>query len=441
MIKALGYFFYVLLFVSATFPFSFSCTTARKDIEVSKPLDDQKTFDPTSQNSPETIKKPILILISIDGFRSDYIEKYTPKHITNLIKNGGVVKQLVPVYPSKTFPSHYSMITGLKPANSGLISGDFYDPDLDKTYTTSIRNSLYDPAFYFGVPLWNLAQKNSMRTASMFWIGSESPIDGKHPNYFYYYNQKMKYDDRTNSVIEWLKLPPKKRPHFITLYFEGVDSAGHQYGPQSEEVKKAVYEVDEKIGQLAEKTKVLGEQINFVIVSDHGMTELNKDKVIIIDEDKEVSDMLQKFHVLGRGPQILFYLKKGQNISLIDELQKKLSSKLKNCMVYKREDFPLKEYSKSKRAGDLILETEMPYMAGLKSNLPYTKGGNHGWDPQRYPEMNGILITHGSHFRSGIKISLASGLDIYPMIAKLLNLSGAAEADGNPNQLAPLLKD
>ena len=226
-------------------------------------------------NSGQTMTKPYVILISADGFRYDYAKKYNGKNILKYSVSGVSAIAMIPSFPSITFPNHWSLITGLYPAHHGLIDNYFYDYKKEKFYAMSSRENAEDGSWYGGVPLWSLAEKSGILSASMMWVGSASDAGGMRPTYFYHYHEKFSPNDKVDKVLNWLKLPEDQRPHFITLYFPEVDSAGHRFGPDSLETEKAVHLIDEAVGNLVEKVKELGLKN---ITAIHGRAEDSKDK-------------------------------------------------------------------------------------------------------------------------------------------------------------------
>src|SRR5271163_3928590 len=185
-------------------------------------------------NSPEARKQHYVILVSLDGFRYDYAKKYDAKNLQALAAAGATAPDgMLPAYPSLTFPNHLTLATGLYPEHHGIVANSFYDPSRDATYVYTRPATNADGSWYSGTPLWVLAEQQGMRSACLFWPGSEAEIQGKRPSYYLHYDDKFDDEKRIDIVVAWLKLPPALRPHFITLYYPNVDHAGHAYGPDS----------------------------------------------------------------------------------------------------------------------------------------------------------------------------------------------------------------
>ncbi len=204
------------------------------------------------KNSLEQQNKPYVILISADGFRHDYAEKYNAVNLLRLSKQGVSASSMIPVFPSITFPNHYSIVTGLYPAHNGLVGNGYYDREKKSMYSMSNRQIVEDGSRYGGTPLWVLAEKQQMLSASFFWVGSEADIQGVHPTYYFNYTEDIPIQRRIDIVIEWLKKPEDIRPHFITFYFPEVDDQGHAFGPDAPETGAAVRFVDSAIGKLTD---------------------------------------------------------------------------------------------------------------------------------------------------------------------------------------------
>src|SRR5690606_7808089 len=253
--------------------------------------------------------RPYVILMSFDGFRNDYVTKYNLPNFKQFIKNGAAAEGLIPSFPSKTFPNHYTLVTGLYPGHHGLVDNHFYDKDLALAYTMRNRNMVENPKFYGGTPLWQLAQQHGLKSASCFWVGSETPVQGEFPTYYYPYNESMPNKKRVDQVIDWLRLPKKQRPQFISLYFSVVDSEGHSTGPNSEELKNTTLEADSLLGYLMQGLKKIKLPVNVILVSHHGMYELDQKEETYITLRKFINLADTTVRIVNGGTQAHFYTK------------------------------------------------------------------------------------------------------------------------------------
>jgi predicted AlkP superfamily pyrophosphatase or phosphodiesterase len=387
-------------------------------------------YRPEMSNSAVGLSAPYVILISIDGYRADYNELFKPKNLLEIATQGVSAEALLPVYPSKTFPNHYSIVTGLYPEHHGIVSNEFLDPKRGASYALSDRASVEDGSWYLGEPLWTTIEKQGVMTASCFWVGSEAAIQGSHPNYYYNYDKAMSNETRVQKVLAWLKLPAEKRPHFITLYFDSVDLAGHQSGPISDAVRDAVTDVDRAIGQLRAAVADTNLAVDLVFVSDHGMEALDPLKKILLDDIIDVGPLLERFLVYGKGPQIILYLKPGQPAESVGDLQKALLKLPSHFRALRRDQMQALHYSASDRIGDLVIIPEAPYVMGTKANPPSVKGGNHGWDVKTSKNMRGIFYATGPDFKNHFHLPAFENINVQPLILQMLGLKQTLISDG-----------
>lgn len=399
---------YIHLIALLAFSFIFQLTAAQ---------DTTQQITPGRFNSATAQKKPYVILISIDGLRSDFVEKFNAKSLQAFGQSGVVADYMTSVFPSLTFPNHYSIVTGLYPAHHGLVDNTFFDEKANATYTMSDKKMVADPYWYGGTPLWVLAEKQQMVTASFYWVASEAPIENTQPTYFYNYNDKIKIEKRIAQVKAWLSLPAKTRPHLITFYMPDVDDAAHNYGPDSKQAEAAVQYIDHVIKQMNEAVSSLHLPINFVLVSDHGMALVNSQTPMRLPKAVDPT----KFYVPSGSALLQLYAK---DSTVIAPTYKALLKEANGYDVYLRENTP-KDFHYNKtddrfnRIGDIILVAKLPYTFSL-SGRP-SSPGKHGYDP-RLPEMRASFLAWGPAFKSGKKIKEFENVHVYPLVAKILGL-------------------
>ena len=383
------------------------------------------------KNSERSENSPYVILISVDGMRHDYIEKYKPPTLKFLFEEGLSAKSLIPIFPSKTFPNHYSIITGMYAENHGLIANSFYDPKLQRKYSLGKSEEVIKGEWYGGEPLWVTAKKNKLVSASFFWVGSEADIQGHRPDYFFKYDGSIPGEKRVDQIIDWLKLPSKLRPHFITLYFSEVDSAGHKYGPISKEVKSALYNIDDYIHRLLLKISKLNLDINIILVSDHGMTNISNKRKIEIPDTVFNNPNLK---IVGKGSLSLIY-KNNKNLN-IESIKAKLK-KLPNLQVYDREDMPKNfNFRNHRRIPALTLSPDLGYY--ITNSSREVSGGTHGYDPS-HKDMHGVFLALGPNIESR-KIESFENVHIYPFVAEILGLKYSHQIDGKKNVLKNFIR-
>ena len=391
-------------------------------------------------NSKASLKKPYVILISLDGFRWDYVEKYVPPHLTNLINNGVKAESLIPSFPSKTFPNHYTIATGMYPDKHGIIGNSFYSNKKKLIYKIGDREMVEDGAFYGGDPIWVQADKADMVSASYFFVGSEADIQGIRPTYYKVYDGKIKNKTRVAQVIDWLALPEKERPHLITLYFSDMDDVGHKYGPNNEkELKKALFDLDENLGALFKGTQATGLSINIIIVSDHGMTELSTSNLIPTESIE--NDSL--FSAIDNGAIVNIHPKKGIEIDTVFNYLKRKEAHFK---VYKTENTPGFEYKpKNKDWGTFQLLPDFGYYFNKRKRIASIHKNNikrigvHGYDP-KYEDMHGIFYANGPAFKKAYEVPSLKNIHIYPLICEILELEIPDTIDGELKQIKNVLK-
>jgi predicted AlkP superfamily pyrophosphatase or phosphodiesterase len=369
------------------------------------------------KNNPDQFKKPYVILISADGFRADFAEIHQASFLQSMAKKGVKADYMTPSFPTLTFPNHYSIITGLYPSHHGLVDNTFYDKQRGEFYGMSNKKKVADGSWYGGTPLWVLAEQQKMLSASFYWVASEANIQNTYPTYFYAYNEQISIASRIQSVKNWLSLPIEKRPHFITFYFPQVDHDAHEYGPNDINVTHAVKFVDSSIQALQAALEPLGLPINYVFVSDHGMTKVDNIDTKGLPEAIDTSAF-----VIPAGEALLHLYAKDR--SQIEPTYLKLK-KDTSLTVYHLDETPDYWHYKAKddkfnRLGDLILVTHLPKIFNLskrKSSL-----GKHGFD-NHLIDMRASFIAWGPAFKKGYQMQGFENVNIYPLIAHILGLN------------------
>lgn len=390
---------------------------------------------PNRKNDISQVNKPYIIYISVDGFRYDYADKYQAKNLLTLREKGVKAVSMKPSYPSVTFSNHYTLATGMYPSHHGIVNNSFYDPKKQQIYVKTDPSALKDSTWYGGVPIWVLAEQQKMLSAAFYWLGSETAVQGIRPTYWYNFNNKIPLDTRIEAVKNWLLLPKDKRPHLINFYFPEVDVAGHHFGADSKEVAEAVKLVDDCIGEMVQLTKDIGLEVNFVFVSDHGMTNVDNVNTLplpsIIDKDK--------FIVSNGDALIQIYAKDKKDIK---PLYKSLKQEMVDYEAYltnkmpKRWHYRLKD-NKDGRIGDIILIPHLPKVFNLTGKP--TTVGKHGFDNDM-PDMQATFYAWGPAFREGLTINSFENVHVYPLLAKILGLSYNHKIDGDIKVLEPILK-
>jgi len=386
-------------------------------------------------NSVDQMNKPYVILISADGFRADFAEKYQAKFLLAASQKGVRADYMTPSYPSVTFPNHYTIVTGLYPSHHGLVDNSFIDVPSNGFYTMSNKKTVAEAKWYGGTPLWVLAEQQKMIAASYYWVASEAPIQGVKPTYYYIYNEKTVIDARIKAVKDWLSLPPETRPHLISFYFPQVDHDAHDMGPEDPRVQKSVQWVDSSINALQIALEPLGLPINYIFVSDHGMTTVDNINPLGLPTSIDTAS----FKVPWGDAQLHLYAK---DPSKIESTYQSLKNE-KDITVLKLDETPDYWHYKSsddwhQRLGDLLLIPHLPKIFNLSKSK--TTKGKHGFD-NHLPDMRASFMAWGPAFKKGIKIAGFENVNVYPLVAHILGLQiDEKQIDGRLKVLAPILK-
>lgn len=367
------------------------------------------------------------IIVSLDGFRWDYCEWYdTP--FFDFIAENGVNSALIPSFPSKTFPNHYTIATGLYPDHHGLVANNFYDSVNDEHFSLGNINTKLNPDYYGGEPIWITAKKNKLHTAVLYWPGSDVKICGMYPDIYYKYDSKprLTFEERINKALELVK--GDNRPDLLMIYFDQPDTYGHQYGPYGKHTRKAVSDMDAQLKRLYEGivTAGLRDKVNLIITSDHGMTPVFPQN--LVKASKYIKKEWIKF-IEGNLPANI-YVKEGYADSICNALKD-----VPHIKTYKKEDMPsYLNYGTHRRCGDVIVIPELGWVFGdYEPNSP----GAHGYDPSNL-DMHAFFRAIGPAFRH-VKFPHFENINIYPLLCHLLKIEPAAN-DGDINNVKGILK-
>lgn len=385
-------------------------------------------------------QKPVakkLILISFDGFRYDYLSKTDTPNFDRLAAEGVISGGLIPVFPSKTFPNYYAIATGLYPENSGFVGNTMREPRTGEYFRMSDRKAVENPDWYGGEPIWNTAEKQGRKSGTMFWVGSEAPIQNMRPTHWKTYDGAFPDSARIDTIVHWLSRGDEQEIDFATLYYSFVDTQGHRFGPDSPEVIEAIKKADGLMGYLIEKLQQqkLDKETNIIIVADHGMAAVSRERIIVLD------DMINpdELEIIEGSPSLMANVRSGNP----DEVYNVLKTTEKHFKVYKKEDLPQRFHLKNhRRVPDIIMIADVGYTintrAAFNARPGYPSGGAHGYDNQE-KEMWGIFIANGPDFKKGYQKKAFESVHIYNLAAHLLGITPAGN-DGNPETVFDMLK-
>ena len=380
-----------------------------------------------------------VILISIDGFRPDYLEHTACPNLNSLAAAGTRARWLIPVFPTKTFPNHYSIATGMYVENHGVVGNTMYDPEFDAMFTMRMRNEVSNARWWGGEPFWVSAEKQGVKSAPFFWPGSEAPIGEIRPSYWKAFDGSMTEEQRVAQVLQWLDLPAQQRPRMITLYFDRIDNAGHEYGPEYAAVDTAVRIVDRAIGQLVEglKERNLFGATTLVIVSDHGMAAVEKERTVYLDDYLTPADSVK---VVDWGVVMSLWPKPGTE----ERIFRAVKSVHPRMSAFHKNEIPERwHYRQNKRVAPIVLVADDGWIITSRGDQSYwrrrEKGGNHGYDNEA-PSMRAIFIARGPAFESGKIVEPFGNVHIYNLLCSLLQIVPSPN-DGDMNVAKSLMKN
>jgi predicted AlkP superfamily pyrophosphatase or phosphodiesterase len=381
-----------------------------------------------------TAGKSHVILVSFDGFRADYLDRYPTPGFERVMRAGTRAKALLPVFPTKTFPNHFTLVTGLYTEHHGIVANSFWDPARRQTYALGDQETVTDGTWYRGEPIWVTAEKQGVKAACFFWPGSEAEIGGVRPTYWNTYDHDIPNAERVDRVLEWLRLPELARPRMITLYFSDVDSASHEFAPLTPGTATAVNEVDAALVRLLDglRSVPVRDDVYLVLVSDHGMAETGLDRITALNTLIDTRDMT----IADAGPTANLHIPGGA--ARAAQVRDELNAKLNHGRAYLRSEVPERlHYRADPRIGDVVVIMDEHYMVS-RERRDRPPAGMHGWDPA-VPSMHGIFLVSGPGIPGGATVGPVEAIDVYPFLAELLGITPAKRIDGRPGRIRQAL--
>jgi predicted AlkP superfamily pyrophosphatase or phosphodiesterase len=386
---------------------------------------------------PETARPDPLLLISIDGYRYDYLDRGLSPTLAALARDGVRADSMQPSFPSLTFPNHYTLVTGLRPDHHGIVHNVMQDPQLGH-FDMKDRKAVADRRWWDGgTPLWVSADRRGLKTATMFWPGTEAAIQGVRPDHWRPFDKKVTPDQRVAQVLAWLDLPPAQRPSFLTLYFDTVDHEGHEHGPDSPEVNQALRDTDEALGRLVAGLRQRGlfDHMNIIVLADHGMAPVPKGHVIQLD------DLLpmDRVTVVSTGVLAGIDPKPGSDFAAVEARMEQPQSHMQ-CWDKTRVPARL-QYGHNPRVPPLLCLADVGWIlstrATAKKDGDSDMRGEHGYD-NADPRMQALFVAHGPAFRHGVRHASFPNVDVYPLMTHLLHIVPQRN-DGDFDQVKDML--
>jgi predicted AlkP superfamily pyrophosphatase or phosphodiesterase len=383
--------------------------------------------------------RPLLILVSLDGWRWDYDTKAPVPHLQSLMARGVRAAALIPGFPSKTVPNHYSLVTGLYPGHHGMVANVIRDPQTGRLFERTNRAEVENPMWWGGDPIWNTVQRAGFTAATMFWPGSEAPVGGMRPRYWREFDERMAESARVDQVLAWLDLPVAARPHLLTLYLNEVDTLGHWYGPDSRQVADAIVRTDGHLGTLIDGLAARGllGTANLVVVSDHGMAATTRQRTIVVDDYVA----LDAVEIADINPTLGVTPRPGREQQVLEAL----TTAHPHLAMYRREETPAHWRLRDQlRVAPITGVADEGWVVVLRRNIDeYWKrspdGGQHGYDPQ-VVSMHGIFVAAGPAFRrDGSVVPAFENVDVYDILARVMGVRPSSN-DGDPQTAERVLR-
>ena len=372
-------------------------------------------------------KRNLTIVVSLDAFRWDYPTIYNTPWLDSIAANG-VAATMVPSYPSSTFPNHFTLATGLVPDHHGIVNSQFWAPEKGELFSRGDSATRYNPYYFGGEPIWVTAKKQGVKSASIYWVGSDVAIQGLYPDYYLRWDNepRLTYPQRVDEALRIAKLPESERPSLLMVYFDEPDWTTHHYGPVAEESEAVIEQLDSLMGILYRGLKELDYGVNLIVTSDHGMTEISDEKFISIEQSVN-PDWVER--IVSTNPTTIF-CKEGCRDSLFNQL-----SKVKHISVWRKEEVPAHlNYGTSNHLGDIIVAPDLGWQF---ATTPRGLNGAHGYDINE-PDMQIIFRACGPDFKRGYTLPHSfSNVDLYSILAELLKIE-PAKTDGSLEKVQEL---
>lgn len=362
-----------------------------------------------------------VVLLSIDGFRYDYLARGLTPVLAALAAEGAVAP-LVPSFPTKTFPNHYTVVTGLYPGEHGIVSNTIWDPATGDTFSLANRTAVGEGRWWGGEPVWVAAERAGRGSAVLFWPGSEAPIQGVRPARWFPYDHTMPNADRADSVLAWLALPPPERPAFIAWYLPLLDEAGHDHGPDAPETDSALAEADRTVGRVVAGLEARGQldHVRLVIVSDHGMSATSRERVVALDD--YVPD-LTGLHVLDWSPFFQLWGDSARLAAVMPRLRQ-----VPHLTVWWRDSTPARfHYREHARIAPVVGVVDDGWTLSTRARADRWDrfdGGNHGF-ADTLPSMRALFLARGPGIRPGVRGAPFGNVHVYALLMRLLALPPA----------------
>ncbi|TKD51260.1 alkaline phosphatase family protein [Sphingomonas baiyangensis] len=374
-------------------------------------------------------RAPVTMLVSIDGMHPDYLTRGVTPTLSRLAAEG-VSGSLQPSFPTKTFPNHYTLVTGLHPDRHGIVANRFEDSERPgEVFTMATTDRFW---WDQGEPIWVAAERAGIRTATMFWPGSNTDVAGQRPSDWQQFAQALPEANRVDAIVDWLRRPAATRPKLLTLYFDTVDTAGHRFGPQSAEVDAALAEADRQIGRLLAELAAMGQPVNLIVTSDHGMAPVSAERVIDLNAAMGGEANIR---LVEDGPYAAFHAQPGRAAAV----EARLAGPHRHMQCWKKQALPARlAYGRNPRVPPYLCIAESGWTILGQPPRYSIAGGAHGYD-NADGAMRAAFVAHGPAFAPGTRVE-ARSVDVYPLLRQLVGLPAAQGRDGSMVAFIPTLR-
>ena len=380
--------------------------------------------------------KPVVILLSLDGVRHDYLDRDPLPAFDRIAREGARAEALVPIFPSTTFPNHVALATGTHADRHGIVGNTFDDEKLGSFH---YRKNGGDAArFLDAEPLWVAAERQGVPAATFFWVGSEADWRGRRAT-----DRKTPFDSKIGEaakvaqILAWLDRPEPERPGLVMAWWHGADHAGHQHGPDAKETRDALRAQDRQLAKLLaglDQRKAWGE-VTLLLVSDHGMT--TYEKTVDVRAVLREAGVPTRRVIQGVASAQVHLKDPAQAARAVEVLRA-----LPGVEAWARGDVPERLRYGHPRAGDVVVLAAPPLallpakdrgarFGGIARFFGRSLGA-HGYDPGRYQEMHGIFVAIGRGVPKGARLPRVSAIDVAPTVARLLGIEAPAQSEGRP---------
>ncbi len=378
-----------------------------------------------------------VILVALDGFRPDYLDRFEAPTLRRLLREGARAEYLIPVFPTKTYPNHHSMATGLYPEHHGILANEMWDPQWQQRFDRRALGTAQYDRWWGGEPIWVTARKARLIANAMFWPGTDAEIGGWRPDEWSPFDASFPNEARVARVLGWLDRPARERPSVVTLYFSDADDDGHRFGPDSPRMAESVRRLDDLLGSLVAGLAGRGllDAVDLLVVSDHGMAPTPRERAIVLDDRLDLADV----DVSDWTPTLWLWPAPGREEAVFARLR----GVHPHLTVYRRSELPPRWHiAGHRRVSPILAVADEGWTIVTKAQLARANGrwvhGHHGYD-NALASMRAIFLARGPHIRRGAVVPPFESIHLYELLCRILGVTPAPN-DGDLQAVAGVLR-